>query len=156
MAEMIIRPTMKYIYLGYLLVIVIVVAAVVALVRVQLPPQIPSAWQPWIPWLPVLLLLWPVIRHLRNRFTRMTILDDLLRYETGILGRTTRSILISRVQDVTVRQRIGQRIFGVGDLYIETAGKTSWEAIINIDRPQEIADHINQHSQKGPPKDQLA
>jgi membrane protein YdbS with pleckstrin-like domain len=155
MAEMIIRPTMKFIYLGYLLVIVIVVALVVALMRVQWPHEIPAALQPWIPWLPVLLLLWPLKRHLRQHFTKITILDDLLRYETGILGRSTRSILISRVQDVTVRQRIGQRIFGVGDLSIETAGKTSWEAFVNFDRPREIADHINKHSQKGLSKDQL-
>jgi uncharacterized membrane protein YdbT with pleckstrin-like domain len=155
MAEMIIRPTMKFIYLGYLLVIVIVIVSVVAMERIQMPPQIPLAWQPWIPWLPVLLLLWPAKCHLHQHFTKITILGDLLRYETGILGRTTRSIMISRVQDVTVRQRIGQRIFGVGDLCIETAGKTSWEDFVNFDRPQEIADHINEHSQKGASKDPL-
>jgi hypothetical protein len=54
-----------------------------------------------------------------------------------------------------VHQRLGQRFFGVGDLSIETAGKSSWEAIVNIDRPQEVADHINEHSQRGDSKDQL-
>ena len=156
MAEVIIRPTMKYIYLGYLLVIVIVVASVVALMRVQqLPPWIPPALQPWIPWLPVLLLLWPLKRHLRNRLTKMTILDDRLRYETGLLSRTTRTILVSRVQDVTVRQRLGQRMFGLGDLSIETAGEASRLTMIQVDRPQEIADHINQLSGRGQSKDQL-
>ena len=87
-------------------------------------------------------------RHLRNRLTKMTILDDKLRYERGLTTRTTRTILISRVQDVTVHQRIGQRIFNVGDVSIETAGESSRETIFNIDRPQEIADHINEHSQK--------
>ena len=146
MAEMVVRPTMKFIYLGYLLVIVIVVASVVALMRVQQwPPGFRLALQPWIPWLPVLLLLWPLKRHLRNRLTKMTILDDRLRYETGLMARTTRTILISKVQDVTVHQRVSQRIFGVGDLSIETAGGSSRETIFNIDRPQEIADHINQH-----------
>jgi hypothetical protein len=47
-----------------------------------------------------------------------------------------------------VRQSIGQRIFAVGDLFIETAGKSSWEAFVDFDRPQEIADLITQHSQK--------
>ena len=152
MSAMIIRPTMKFIYMGYVVVIVIVVASVVAMESIQMPPQIPSAWQLWIPWLPVLLLLWPAKCHLRRHFTKLTILDDMLRYERGILGRTTRTILISRVQDVTVRQSIGQRIFGVGDLSIETAGKSSWEAFVDFDRPQEIADHINEHSQKEPAK----
>ena len=88
MAEMIIRPTMKFLYLGYLLVIVIVVASVVALMRVQQwPSWIPAGLQPWIPWLPVLLLLWPLKRHLRNRLTKMIILDDRVRYETGFLGQ---------------------------------------------------------------------
>ncbi len=148
MAEMVIRPTMKFIYLGYIIVIVIVAASVVALMHIQMPDQLPPALQPWIPWLPVLLLLWPVKRHFRNRLTKMTILDDKLRYERGLTTRTTRTILISRVQDVTVHQRIGQRIFNVGDLSIETAGESSRETIFNIDRPQEIADHINEHSQK--------
>jgi len=155
MSEMIIRPTMKFIYMGYALVIVIVVALVVALMRIEWPPSIPSPVQHWIPWLPVLLLLWPVKCHLRQHFTKLSIFDDLLRYEKGILGRTTRTILISRVQDVTVRQSFGQRIFGVGALFIETAGKESWEAIPNIDRPKDVADHINVHTQKGPAKDQL-
>ena len=155
MSEMIIRPTMKFIYMGYAVTVLIVAALVIATMRLQWPPSIPSAWQSWIPWLPALLLLWPLKRQVRNRFTKMTILDDRLRYETGILSRNTRTVQLSKVQDVTVRQRIGQRIFGVGDLSIETAGKSSWEAIVNIDRPQEIADHINQLSERGLSKDQL-
>jgi len=67
MAEMIIRPTMKFIYLGYALVVVIVVVSVAAAMRIQLPPEIPSTLKPWIPFLPVLLLLWPLKRHLLNR-----------------------------------------------------------------------------------------
>jgi uncharacterized membrane protein YdbT with pleckstrin-like domain len=156
MSEMIIRPTMKFIYMGYVVVLVIVAASVVALERVQMPPQIPAAWQPWIPWLPVLLLLWPIKRHLLNRLTKMTILDDKLRYERGLLSRSTRTILISRVQDVTVHQRVGQRLFGLGDLSIETAGEASRETIVNIDRPKEIADHINELSQKGHSTDPLS
>ena len=155
MSEMTIRPTMKFIYMGYAVVVLIVAALVVATMRLQWPPSVPSAWQPWIPWLPVILLLWPLKRHLRNRFTKMTILDDRLRYETGILSRNTRTVQVSKVQDVTVHQRLGQRILGLGDLSIETAGKSSWEAIVNIDRPQEIADHINQLSERGHSKDQL-
>ena len=155
MAEMIIRPTMKFVYLGYASVVVLVVALVVALERIEWPPDVPLTLQHWIPWLPVLLLLWPVKRHLLNRLTKMTILDDKLRYETGLLSKTTRTILISKVQDVTVHQRISQRILGVGDVSIETAGEASRETIFNIDRPQAIADHINELSERGESKGQL-
>ena len=155
MSEMSIRPTMKFIYIGYAAVLLIGAAAAATMIPMQWPPWIPSPWQPWMPWLPALLLLWPLKRHIQNRLTRMTILDDRLRYETGFLGKTTRTILISRVQDVTVHQRAGQRIFGVGDLSIETAGESSRLTIPEIDRPQEIADHINELSQRGPSKEQL-
>ena len=149
MAEMVIRPTMKFIYLGYGLVLIVVAASIIVLERTQLPAGIPVGLRPWIPFLPTLLLLWPIRRHLLNRLIKMTILDDRLRYESGFMTKTTRTILMSKVQDVTVRQRIGQRIFGVGDVSIETAGESSRETIHNLDRPQEIADHINEHSQHG-------
>lgn len=155
MSEMVIRPTMKFIYFGYVVVLLIVAPAVVLALRVHWPPWIPLPLQPWLPWLPVLLLLWPLKFHIRNRMTKITILDDKLRYETGFVSRTMRTILITRIQDLTVHQRMGQRMFGVGDLSIETAGESSRLTIPEIDRPQEIADHINQLSEKGSSHEQL-
>ncbi len=148
MAEIVIRPTMKFIYLGYLMIAVIVVASVALLMRVTWPPDVSPSLQHLIPWLPVLLLLWPLRRHVRNRLTRTTILDYQLKHQSGFLSRTTRTIMLPRVQDVTVHQRLGQRIFGVGDLSIETAGEASRLTIAQIDQPQEIADLINDRSQK--------
>ena len=142
MAEMIIRPTMKFIYLGYIVTILAIGGIVSGVGRLD--------WPPWIAWASLLLVLWPIQRHARNRLIRMTILDDKLRYEVGALNKTTRTILISRVQDLTVHQSISQRIFGVGDLSIETAGESSRLTIPAIDRPQEIADHIQELSAASP------
>ncbi len=139
---MIIRPTMKFIYLGYVAAIVLVAAVFAVAIRME--------WPGWIPWVSLVLLIWPMKAHAGNRLTKMTILDDKLRYETGLLGKTTRTILISRIQDLTVQQRIAQRIFGVGDLSIETSGETSRLTISGIDRPQEIADHIQELSGASP------
>jgi len=155
MPEMIIRPSTKFIMIGYVVVILIVVGVVVATIHVQWPDSIPAAWRPWIPWFSLLLLLWPLKAHLRNRLTKITILDDRLRYEIGLMNKTTRTILVSRVQDVTVHQRLGQRLFGVGDVSIETAGEASRLTIYRIDRPQGVADHINRLSENRPGKDQL-
>jgi uncharacterized membrane protein YdbT with pleckstrin-like domain len=138
MAEMIIRPTMKFIYIGYVATLLGIAGIVSAVGRM--------AWPSWVAWASLLLLLWPLQRHVLNRLTKMTILDDKLRYETGMLTKTTRTILISRVQDLTVHQRISQRMFGIGDLSIETAGESSRLTISGIDRPQEIADHIQERS----------
>ena len=138
MPGMIIRPTVKFIYLGYIATILAMGGIVSAVGRME--------WPPWVAWTSLILILWPIKRHVRNRLTKMTILDDKLRYETGALGKTTRTILISRVQDLTVHQSIGQRIFGVGDLSIETAGESSRLTIPAVDRPQEVADHIQELS----------
>ncbi len=49
MGEMVIRPTMKFIYVGYLLVIAIVVASVVVLMHIKWSPSVPLSAQHWIP-----------------------------------------------------------------------------------------------------------
>ena len=156
MADIIIRPTIKFVYLGYFVVIVIIVGWVALAMRLQWPTWVPPALQPWIPWAPVLLLLWPTRRYLHNRLTKTTISDFQLRYESGLLSKTTRTLMLPRVQDVTVHQRLGQRIFNVGDVSIETAGEAGRLTIFQIDQPQTIADIINERSQNRSPTDPTA
>jgi membrane protein YdbS with pleckstrin-like domain len=142
MAETIIRPTMKFIKIGYAAILLIVIALALAVLFLQ--------WPPWIAWISPLLLVWPLKLHLQNRMTRMTLLDDKLRFDTGFMTKTTRTILTSRIQDITVSQRVAQRMFGVGDLSIETAGETSRLTITGIDRPQEVADRIHEVARTSP------
>ena len=133
--DTLIRPTLKFIKLGYGAAAACVAAAAVAWL----------VWLPEYPWLPaaaLLLLLRPAGRHIRRGFTKMTITGDKLRYETGFLSKSTRTIQLTKVQDVRVDQNLGQRIFGVGNLSIETAGETSRLTVIDIDEPQEVADGI--------------
>jgi len=140
MAQTVIHPTTKFIKLGYAGALLVIIFFAVANLVWQ--------WPVWLAWLSPLLLVWPLIAHLRNRMTRIEILEDKLRFDTGFLTKTTRTILISRIQDLTVSQRLGQRMFGIGDLSIETAGETSRVTIPQIDRPQEVADHIHELARK--------
>jgi uncharacterized membrane protein YdbT with pleckstrin-like domain len=139
MEELIIRPSMKFIKIAYAFVILLLIGAIVAQNQVDLPKSLPF-WV--IPGAFALLLLFPASRHWGQRFTKMTMVGDKLRYETGMLSRATRTIQLSKVQDVTVRQSLGQRMAGIGDLSIETAGETSRLTFPNIDTPQAIADRI--------------
>jgi uncharacterized membrane protein YdbT with pleckstrin-like domain len=139
MEDTVIRPTLKFIKLGYAAVMLIVVAAVIG---ASMLPQQDAQYRPWLMILPVLLVIWPLRRHIRRHYTRATIAGDKLRYEVGVLSRSTRNISLPKVQDARVDQSVTQRIFGVGNLSIETAGETSRLSIRNIDRPQEIADQI--------------
>ena len=69
--------------------------------------------------LPVLLFLFPMFGSLRRRFTKVTVTGDKLRYETGILSRTCRTIQLSKVQDVSVVQTLWQRLVGIGSRYLQ-------------------------------------
>ena len=147
MEELVVRPSTKFIKLGYAVVILLIIGAMILQnqYKDQLSPQVP----PWaIPAAFAILLIWPAVRHWEQRFTKMTMIGDKLRYETGMFSKATRTIQLSKVQDVTVRQSLGQRMAGIGDLSIETAGESSRLTFPNIDRPQAIADRIIDESHK--------
>ncbi len=142
-AEVVVRPTLKYIRIGYAITLLIIAGAVAAW-AIFLSQQ-----QPWVLIAPVLLLLIPLNHHIQRQATRTTMTGDRLRYETGMLSKTTRTIQLSKVQDVRVDQTLRQRIFGIGDISIETAGETSRLTLRNVDSPQQIADQILAAAQKG-------
>jgi uncharacterized membrane protein YdbT with pleckstrin-like domain len=153
MEDSVIRPTMKFIKLGYALVLLLIVAAAVG---AGMLPQDDAQYRPWMIGVAVLLLVWPIRRHMRRQFTKATISGDKLRYEVGALGRTTRNISLPKVQDVRVDQSVSQRMFGVGNIAIETAGEASRLTIRNIDRPQQIADELLAASHGPAGKGQIA
>ena len=138
MADITIRPTLKLIQLGYVL-------AGLAAVGIAAVTYYESETLYGL--IAIVLFLWPVSKHVRRQLTKVTIQGDKLRYELGLLSKTTRTIQLSKVQDITVRQSLVQRLTGVGDLSIETAGETSRLTVINIDRPQAVADKVMELAQ---------
>jgi putative membrane protein len=96
----------------------------------------------WLMIFPLLLLLWTVVRHIRLRFTTLTVGGGKLRYETGMLSRSTRTMELARIQDVRVEQRLLQRMLGIGKITVETAGETGRLSMDSVDRPQAVADFI--------------
>lgn len=145
MSDVTIKPTAKFLKAG---------TVVAALVFLALEAGCLLDWNKkaggaWIMIPPALILLWPAVRALRRQVTVTTITGDRLRYETGALGKSTRTIQLSKLQDVRVDQRFMQRVFGVGDLSIETAGEASRLTIHNVDEPQALADEIMNRAQRG-------
>ncbi len=132
------RPSIKLIKLVYVLSLVAAVAIAVYLLSIH-----NSDGRMWaLLLLPAIAILFAGIRHVRRRLTKLTILGDRLRYEAGLFSKTTRTMELSKVQDVRVDQTFGQRMLNIGDLSLETAGETSRIVMQSIDRPQEAADHI--------------
>lgn len=143
MPEITILPTAKFMKAG---------AVLAALVVVGLEILYWTQWNDgprWVMALPPLLMLWPAARFIRRRYTKTTITGDRLRYEAGMASRSTRNIQLSKIQDVRVDQGVFQRLFGVGNLSIETAGESSRLSLLNVDKPQELADEIMNRVPKG-------
>ena len=145
MADIVIRPSLKFVYAGLAAVLLIVIAATV--IHVQFLAD--KGQPPWLPGLTALLFLWPLQRMLRRLTVKITISGEKLRYESGFLSKSTRIIQLPKVQDVRVNQTLVQRIFNVGDVSIETAGESSRLVVQNLDRPNVFAEEIIEASNQG-------
>ena len=143
MADIVVRPTMKFINARYAVVILLIVAGTVLWYMMHPDPM-------WVPAVFLCLLAWPLSHHIRRQATKVTISADKLRYEMGLLSKTTRTIQLAKIQDVRVDQSLMQRLNGVGSIAIETAGEASRLTLHDIDLPQAIADEIMARAQHGP------
>lgn len=137
-ARMQLRASLKMVKLGYVLSLLLALAIAVYLLAMDNRDD--RMWA--LLGVPAILAFFVMLRHLRRTLTRLVVLNDRLRYESGLFTKTTRSLELAKIQDVRVDQTPGQRLLNIGDLSLETAGGTSRIAILSIDRPQEAADRI--------------
>jgi len=138
MPAMHLRASTKFIKLGYVLCLLL--AAAIAVYLKSTGPTDPHFW--WLLIAPAFLFLIVVSRHLEKLRMKLEVLGDRLRFQSGFLSQTTRTMELVKVQDVRVDQTLGQRMVGIGDLSFETAGESSRIVMKSIDRPQLAADHI--------------
>ncbi|MEO7144318.1 MAG: PH domain-containing protein [Bryobacteraceae bacterium] len=129
---------MKTAIVGYIVVAVVCLAGVYA--RQNYWPDKPA----WVMALPLVLFLIPLRMHFSRRMVKLTLRSDRLSWESGMLGKTTRTMDLSKVQDVRVQQSFGQRLLGIGSLTIQTAGSGEGGSITMeaMDQPQTVADLI--------------
>ncbi|MGH9673685.1 MAG: PH domain-containing protein [Bryobacteraceae bacterium] len=92
--------------------------------------------------IPAFMILWTLTRHIGRHFVVLSLDGGRLRYETGMLSKSTRTLEVGKVQDVRVDQSFAQRIVGVGTLTLETAGETGRLSMDDIDSPQRVAERI--------------
>lgn len=83
-----------------------------------------------------------VVRH-SMRFT-VTNLRIIVRH--GMLSRTEQTTAIARIQNITTRQTVVQRMLGIGDVEFDTAGGDPVEAdfrFVGIANPGEVVRRID-------------
>ena len=145
MEEFVVRPSIKLLKTAY----VVAILTTICLGAAKAMNLLPFGEYWWVCFLPpVLYLIWIVSRHIKARFTRLVVNDDRVRFESGMLGKQMHAIDVSKILDVRVEQSVKQRLVGVGNLSVETAGHSSSIRIANIDNPQQVADRILQSSRK--------
>ena len=89
------------------------------------------------------LLLIPAYYHLKRNMVRYTLTDSKIEIDYGLIARTTRNILLPKIQDVTVSASIPQRILGFGDVVIDNATEVGGTTVLhNINNPRHHADLI--------------
>ncbi len=130
-----VRPTMIFIKLGYGLAVIGAIALVFLLATFTPVPAYISVL------LGLALLLIPAYYHIRRNTVRYTLTDSKMEIDKGLIARTTRNIPLSKIQDVTVKASIPQRILGFGDLIVDNASEEGGTTILhNISKPRHYAD----------------
>jgi len=129
-----VRPTLIFIKVGYVAAALGAVALVIllAMISVSIYISLPLA---------LALLLIPAYYHLRRNTVRYTVTDSKLEIDTGLIARTTRNIPLSKIQDVTVKASIPQRLLGFGDIIVDNASEVGGTIVMeNINNPRHYAD----------------
>jgi len=135
--DLTLQPTNKWIRIQYWTVLLVLCVCVGVYVN-----RFENRVSPWVLIVPALPLFFPVRGQLRRHFTKVTLAGGKLRYESGAFSKTTRTIPVSKIQDVRAEQTFAQRIVGIGDVTIETAGEAGVLEIANIDHPQRVVEAI--------------
>ena len=86
----------------------------------------------------IILLYW----YIKTRATALTVTDQDLLYERGILSKDRTSVSLKHVRSVNIAQGFINRIFGVGTIQISTAGDEPEFTIADMPDPYVIQEAI--------------
>ena len=141
---MVVRPSTKLVWVWYAFALLVALAGVFVYNTV--------AWfegkPPWLMLIPLILFWVPIKKHIATRLVSMQLTEDRLTVERGLMSKFTRTMDMRKVQDVSVRQSLWGRIFGIGDISVETAGESGQLSMPGIDRPRDVAHFILEASKK--------
>lgn len=78
-------------------------------------------------------------------FTKYKLTDWRLHRETGLLNLKEEEVLLYRVRDITLKMSLGQRIFGVGTVEIDSSDTSTPKLFLeNVKNPREVKEQVYQ------------
>ncbi len=132
------RPHWSY-FLGRALVLLLAVVAFVA-VAVSIENDV----LPWVLGVLVLIALGRLVLHYASwTTTEFVVTTDRLILRAGIVSKTGMEIPLERVNTVFFSQKLRERIFGFGDLVIESGGERGQQVINDIPHPERVQSVIH-------------
>ena len=82
-------------------------------------------------------------------FTKYSMSDDRIFCEKGLLNMKFEEILLYRVRDISMKITLGQRIFGVGSILLQSSDKTAPVLEIkNVKNPRQVKEMIHQQGEQ--------
>jgi len=137
----VLRPTMIFIILGYILAGIIALAATAGVAYMN--------WPFWVALIvSAVLLAFPGYFHLMRQSEIYMLTNHKIEISYGLIAKTTRNIPLRSIQDVTTESSIFERLLGLGNVVIDSAavaGKISFNRVPN---PTKYADRIMQEIRK--------
>lgn len=137
MAELLIRPSLRRVKLGFALALIILVGVVFIYVRYREN----LAW--WVLLVGLLPFIAPAAGWLDHKRLQIHVGGESLRARLGLFGRETRSIPFARITSVSVERSFMQRLYGVGTVIVEGAGAGERIVAVEIDAPKRVARQIS-------------
>ena len=104
---------------------------------------------PWFALVPIFFFVWTALRRcVESHYVRIEIDNDRITWRTGVFSRTTETVEIYRIQNVTARQGFVERLFGIGTVYIETVDPTHpWINLWGMRNPEQMRLWLTQYVQ---------
>lgn len=97
--------------------------------------------------------IWAAAFHIRRNRTHYILTNQNPTIETGILAKEHTHIPLSKIQDVTVKRSLSDRLLGIGLIVVDSAGLTNRIPEIHVDSPVEVSRRIlaevSAYSQEG-------
>ena len=90
----------------------------------------------------VLALLWLLEEVLRWRTVNFVVTTDRLIYRSGLFAKQGKEIPLERINDISFKQSVWERIIGAGDLLIESGGEQGQQRFYNVKKPFHVQNEI--------------
>ena len=92
--------------------------------------------------------LWLIVVWVRWQSTAYTLTDQRIKIESGVFGRSSKTIPIDRIQDCTTKQTLFGRMLGYGRVEVDAAGAQGAEVLDHLPSPGTFRDQVFVQSER--------